>query len=84
MPGQRRRYGIGGAALAVETGYPVVPVAHNAGSFWPKRGFLKRPGTIQVVVGPTIHTRDKTAEEIIQRTEEWIETTMAEIEAGRD
>ena len=84
MPGQRRRYGIGGAALAVETGYPVVPVAHNAGSFWPKRGFLKRPGTIRVIIGPTVHTRDKTAEEIIQRVEEWIETTMAGIEIGGD
>ena len=84
MPGQRRRYGIGGAALAVETGYPIVPVAHNAGCFWPKRGFLKRPGTIQIVIGPTIHTHGKSAEETIQRAEEWIETTMAEIGEGRD
>lgn len=79
-PGQRRCYGIGGAALAAATGYPVVPVAHNAGSFWPKRGFLKRPGTIRVVIGPTIHTNDMTAEEIIQRTEEWIENKMIELE----
>ncbi len=53
-PGTRKRYGMGGAVLAAETGYPVVPVAHNAGSFWPRRGFLKRPGTVRVVIGPVI------------------------------
>ena len=79
-PGARRRYGIGGAVLAVETGYPVVPVAHNAGSFWPRRGFLKRPGTIRVVIGPVIDPYGKSAEEIRQLAEEWIEDTMADLE----
>ncbi len=79
-PGTTRRYGIGGAALAAESGYPVVPVAHNAGSFWPRRGFLKKPGTIHVVIGPVIHTRGKSAEEINRAAEEWIEKKMSEIE----
>ncbi|MDR2107350.1 MAG: 1-acyl-sn-glycerol-3-phosphate acyltransferase [Holosporaceae bacterium] len=25
---------------------PVVPVVHNSGKFWPRRGFIKKPGTI--------------------------------------
>ncbi len=79
-PGTTRRYGIGGAALAAESGYPVVPVAHNAGSFWPRRGFLKKPGTIHVVVGPVIHTHGKNAEEINRAAEEWIEKKMVELE----
>jgi len=79
-PGTRRRYGIGGAVLSAETGYPVVPVAHNAGSFWPRRGFLKRPGTIRVVIGPVIDPYGKSAEEIRQFAEEWIEGTMADLE----
>lgn len=79
-PGATRRHGIGGAALAAESGYPVVPVAHNAGSFWPRRGFLKKPGTIRVVIGPVIHTRGKSAEDINRVAEEWIEKKMAEIE----
>jgi len=79
-PGHKRRYGVGGAVLAAETGYPVVPVAHNAGSYWPRRGFLKKPGTIRLVIGPTIHTRGKSAEEINRQAEEWIETTMTKIE----
>ena len=32
-PGKRKRYGIGGAMLAKKTGYPIVPIAHNAGVF---------------------------------------------------
>ncbi len=79
-PGTTRRYGIGGAALAAESGYPVVPVAHNAGSFWPRRGFLKKPGTIRVVIGPTIHTHGKSAEDINRVAEEWIEGKMRDLE----
>ncbi len=81
-PGARKRYGIGGAVLAAETGYPVVPVAHNAGSFWLRRGFLKKPGTVRVVIGPAIDPRGKKAEEIIKKAEEWIENRMVELESG--
>ena len=56
-PGETRRYGVGGAAVAAETGALVVPVAHNAGYFWPRRGLLKKPGTIRVVIGKPIVTQ---------------------------
>jgi 1-acyl-sn-glycerol-3-phosphate acyltransferase len=81
-PGHHRRFGIGGAVLAAETGHPVVPVAHNAGSYWPRRGFVKQPGTIRLVIGPAIDSRGKTAEEINRAAEAWIQHTMREIEAG--
>src|SRR5207248_7872901 len=51
-PGERRAYQLGGAWLAAAAGAPVVPVAHNAGLFWPRNAFLKRPGTITVRIGP--------------------------------
>ncbi len=79
-PGHKRRYGIGGAVLAAETGYPVIPVAHNAGSYWPRRGFLKKPGTIEVVIGPAIATHGHSPEQINQRVEAWIEGQMARLE----
>ncbi len=82
-PGQQRRYGLGGAVLASETGYPVVPVAHNAGSYWPRRGFVKKPGTIRVVIGPAIETHGKTPEQINAQAQEWIEDQMQRLE-GRD
>lgn len=72
-PGARRRYGIGGGLLAERTGAPVVPVAHNAGLFWPRKGFRKRPGTIDVVIGPTIEARGKTAQQITAEAQTWIE-----------
>jgi 1-acyl-sn-glycerol-3-phosphate acyltransferase len=75
-PGQVGKYRIGGARLAVATGYPVIPVAHNAGYFWPKRSFIKNPGTIRVVIGPLMATKDRTAEEVLKQAKHWIEATM--------
>ena len=79
-PGTKRRYKIGGAVLAAESGYPVVPVAHNAGHFWPKGRFLKPSGTIRMVIGPPIDTAGKQAEHIIAEAESWIEGEMAKLD----
>ncbi len=79
-PGERVRYGIGGAVLAERSGgFKVLPVAHNAGEFWGRRQFLKRPGTIKIVFGPLITTAGKTAAEINAEAEAWIENTAAGI-----
>ena len=78
-PGKRGQYRIGGAALAKRTGYPITPVAHNAGEYWPRRSLIKRPGVIQLRIGPPIDTRDKSAQQILAEAEQWIETAMADI-----
>jgi 1-acyl-sn-glycerol-3-phosphate acyltransferase len=78
-PGQTRKYGVSGALLAIETGAPVVPIAHNSGYFWPRRSLLKKPGTIYVVIGKPIDPRGLDAREINRRAQEWIEATIAEI-----
>ncbi len=78
-PCTRGKYHIGGAVLAEKSGAPVVPVAHNAGEFWPRRSLLKWPGTIDVVIGPPIATRGKPAARILAEAEAWIESTMARI-----
>jgi 1-acyl-sn-glycerol-3-phosphate acyltransferase len=54
----------------------VVPVAHNAGEFWPRNAFFKRPGEVVVSVGPVIDTTGLTAEEINARAEAWVEGEM--------
>lgn len=46
--GERRPYSPGVAALYLQLGRPVVPVALNSGLFWPRRSFVKRPGRITV------------------------------------
>lgn len=75
-PEERGRYNLGGALLAEKTGFPVIPVAHNAGYFWGKSGFLKKAGVIQVRVGQVIDPKNKSAKEINQLAETWIESTM--------
>jgi 1-acyl-sn-glycerol-3-phosphate acyltransferase len=72
-PGETRRYGVGGAAVAAETGALVVPVAHNAGYFWPRRGLMKKPGTIRVVIGKPIVTQGRDAREINEEAQRFIE-----------
>jgi len=78
-PDQFKKWGIGGAILAEKTGYPVVPVAHNAGEYWGRRQFIKKPGTIQVVIGPALETKGLKASEINERLESWMEDTMETI-----
>jgi 1-acyl-sn-glycerol-3-phosphate acyltransferase len=78
-PGKTGRYRIGGAMLAERTGYPVTPIAHNAGEYWPRRQFIKRPGVIQVRIGPPIEAKNKSAPLILAEAKQWIETEMAAI-----
>lgn len=80
-PGQHKRWGIGGAILAEQTGYPIVPVAHNAGEFWAKRAFIKRPGTIQVIIGKPVETQGRKAADINKEIEAWMDAAMADIAA---
>jgi len=83
-PGERGAYGPGGALLASRSGAPVVPVAHNAGEYWPRRGWIKHPGTIRVVIGPAIESEGKSAKQINREAEAWIEAKMAEIGSRND
>ena len=83
-PGVRQTYGMGGAVLAIHSGCPVLPVALNAGEFWPRGGFIKRPGTVQVVFGPLIDSSDCSPRELTRQVETWIEQTMLSISTVAD
>ncbi len=78
-PGKKGKYGIGGAWLAINTGVPVVPVAHNAGVLWGKNSFIKFPGTITVSIGEPIDPAGMDASELNTKVEEWIELEVARI-----
>ncbi len=80
-PGSDKKWGIGGAMLAEKSGYPVVPVAHNAGYYWARRQFNKRPGRIKLIVGEPIATQGLSAAEINQRASEWVRTQMDSLDA---
>ncbi|SIS14109.1 1-acyl-sn-glycerol-3-phosphate acyltransferase [Aquipseudomonas alcaligenes] len=81
-PGQIGKFSRGGAALAVNAGLPVLPIAHNAGEFWPKQGWAKYPGTIQVVIGPVMHAEGegpRAIAELNERAYAWVAQTQQQI-----
>jgi 1-acyl-sn-glycerol-3-phosphate acyltransferase len=72
-PGETRRYGSSGTLLAAQQGCKIVPVAHNAGYFWPRRGVLKKRGVIRVVIGPPIEAAGRDARQVNDEVQAWIE-----------
>ena len=81
-PGETRRYGVSGAALAKEANVAIVPVAHNAGDLWPRLKFTKRPGTVRFVIGPPISAQGRSPRETNLVVQEWIEGKMREISSA--
>ena len=80
-PGQEREYRLGGAWLAVASGAPVVPVAHNAGLLWPRNSFLKHPGKVTVRIGPPIESAGRDPAAINAMAEQWIETQQKTLDS---
>lgn len=69
-------YKFGVAHIYAELGVPCVPVALNSGLFWPRRKFLRRPGTIRVeILAPLPPGLDKQV---------FIETLQSRIETASD
>jgi 1-acyl-sn-glycerol-3-phosphate acyltransferase len=83
MPaGQTRRYGVSGVLLARETGCLIVPVAHNAGYYWPRRGHLK-PGVIRVRIGAPVSVAGRDVRQVNEEIQQWVESQVREL-APRD
>lgn len=79
QPGETRKYGVSGAALAKEANVSIVPVAHNAGDLWRRLEFTKRPGTVRFCIGPPISAQDRPPKETNLVVQDWIESKMREI-----
>jgi 1-acyl-sn-glycerol-3-phosphate acyltransferase len=75
--GSRGRLQPGGAAIAAATGTPVLVVAHNAGTFWPARAFLKYPGTIRAVISEPIDTTGLSTKQIQHIASERLDRLMS-------
>jgi len=82
-PGKAGRYGIGGATLATRTGTPILPMAHNAGEYWPRYAFKKHAGCIKVVIGPLIPTAGRDVVSVNNEVQDWIEGQMRRISPHR-
>jgi len=77
--GETRRYGVSGALLAASTGKLVVPIAHDAGLYWPRRGLMKRRGTIRVVIGEPIVCEGRDPRAVNEQAQCWIEAEVARL-----
>jgi 1-acyl-sn-glycerol-3-phosphate acyltransferase len=82
-PGKVGRYGIGGSLLATRTGTPILPIAHNAGEYWPRYAFRKKAGTVKVVIGPLIETAGRDVVSVNNDVQGWIEGQMRVISPER-
>lgn len=78
--GQKGTYKSGGTRLAIETGAPVIPIAVSSAKCWPRRAFVKLPGTVDVSIGPAIPSQGRKADELMREVEAWIETEMRQLD----
>jgi 1-acyl-sn-glycerol-3-phosphate acyltransferase len=82
VAGETRKYGVSGALLATATGKLVVPLSHNAADFWVRRGILKRPGIIRVVIGAPIESANKDPRQLNDEVRQAIEAGLARARAS--
>jgi 1-acyl-sn-glycerol-3-phosphate acyltransferase len=73
-------YKSGGTRLAVATGAPVIPIAVTSARVWPKKSFIKRPGTVEVSIGKPIPSEGRGADELMREVEAWIEGEMRRLD----
>ena len=78
--GQVGQYKLGGTRLAVETGAPVVPIAVSSGKCWPRKGFIKYPGMVDVSIGKPIPSAGRAPDELMREVQEWIEGEMRRLD----
>ena len=78
-PNKKKKYLPGGGMLAEKSGAQVVPVAHNAGRLWSRNSMIKKPGLITIKIGPAIESENKSAKEITDEVENWIEKEVGEL-----
>lgn len=80
--GKIGKFSRGGTALAVNANLPVLPIAHNAGKYWPKEGWGKRAGTIEVVIGEPMYaegTGPRAIAALNDRAAAWNEHTQRDL-----
>lgn len=78
-PGAPPEYKFGVAHVYAEAGVPCLPVALNSGMFWPRRKFLRYPGTIVVEFLPAIPP-GMSRQDFLTRLADDIETATRRLE----
>ena len=78
--GQKGTYKSGGTRLAVETGAPVIPIAVTSAKCWPRKAFVKKPGTVEFSIGKPIPSAGRQPDELMREVETWIEAEMRRLD----
>ena len=78
--GQKGQYKTGGTRLAIRTGAPVIPVAVTSAKCWPRKAFVKKPGTVEFSIGKPIPSAGRDADELMKEVEDWIEAEMRRLD----
>jgi 1-acyl-sn-glycerol-3-phosphate acyltransferase len=78
--GQKGQYKSGGTRLAVATGAPVIPIAVTSAKCWPRKAFIKRPGTVEFSIGKPIPSEGREPDELMREVEAWIEAEMRRLD----
>jgi 1-acyl-sn-glycerol-3-phosphate acyltransferase len=78
--GQVGQYKTGGTRLAVESGAPVVPIAVASAKCWPRKSWIKMPGTIEVSIGKPIPSVGRQPDELMAEVQTWIEAEMRRLD----
>ena len=78
--GQKGTYKSGGTRLAVETGAPVIPIAVTSAKCWPRKAFVKKPGTVEFSIGKPIPSAGRDPDELMREVEAWIEAEMRRLD----
>jgi 1-acyl-sn-glycerol-3-phosphate acyltransferase len=81
VAGEKRKYGVSGALLATAANKFVVPLSHNAGDFWVRRGILKKRGTVRVIIGEAIDATGKDPRRLNEEVKQSIDAGLAQIAA---
>ena len=78
-PGEKNKYARSGADIAIQAGVDIIPIAHNAGQFWPTSSSVKKSGTIKLSIGEPRTTKNRSSKEIMSDIETWIEAEVARL-----
>ncbi len=78
QPGESSSLAKGAFVLAQTARVPLLPIAHNAGEYWPSKKFCKYPGTIEVRIGKLIDSSQPLAD-LMQKTADWMMQQQYEV-----
>lgn len=78
--GQKGTYKSGGTRLAIRTGAPVIPIAVTSAKCWPRKAFIKTPGTVEFSIGKPIPSAGREPDELMKEVEDWIEAEMRRLD----